>query len=89
MSFEICASGFNANVNGTYSMVSTDHWTNGTYYLWHDPWYWYISISEHQFRDEYSVARKTYEDGTEYVKPTGNYEGLYGNPNGVIVDGNC
>lgn len=91
MSFEICATGFDAGVNGTYSAIygEVDHWSNGTYYLYHDSFYWYISDSDYTWEEGHRKARKAYEVGNDYVKPTGNYTGLDGNPDGVIIDGSC
>ena len=94
MSFEICASGFDANVNGTYSMIATDIWSNGTYYIYHDSYYWYISDSQYTWEITHRVARRTYEVATDYTRVYGNgaygdYTGLDGHSSGRIADGSC
>jgi len=90
MSFEICASGFTADANGTYSMIETDHWSNGIYFIYHDSWYWYLTPSDYKYHEPNAVARKEYIVGDSTGStPIGSYNGIDGNPDGIVSNGEC
>jgi hypothetical protein len=93
MSEEICATGFSAGQNGTYSEIDRDLWYNGEYYLYRDFERWMISDSPYRFeRAEASSpghlkATKTYTPGSSPATPTGDYIGVDGNNNGHVALG--
>jgi hypothetical protein len=64
MANELCASGFGNGIDGQYNLMYTDHWTNGTYWIYKDSWWWMISTSEFLYEPTYLVAIKPYTAGT-------------------------
>lgn len=86
MANELCASGFGTAVDGNYHLVSIDHWTNGTYWIYKDSYYWMISSSEFLYETGYIVARKAYVAGSW---ADGAYTGVDGNPSGNVALGIC
>jgi hypothetical protein len=86
MANELCASGFGTAVDGNYQLMYRDHWTNGTYWIYKDSWYWMISNSEFYYGEGYIVARKAYVAGSW---ANGSYTGVDGNPSGNVALGIC
>lgn len=86
MANELCASGFGNDIDGQYDLMSVDHWTNGTYWIYKDSYYWMISTSEYMYEPGYLVARKEYVAGSW---ADGHYEGVDGNPSGDVALGTC
>jgi hypothetical protein len=68
MANELCASGFTGSlsgVNGEYKLISVDHWTNGTYWIYKDSYFWMISRSSTLYEyPDYLVAIKSYVAGS-------------------------
>jgi len=66
MANELCANGFaNPDINGTYTLYSIDLWTNGTYWIYKDSWWWMISKSPtFNYHPEYLTAIKAYVPGS-------------------------
>jgi hypothetical protein len=75
--------------DGEYIMLydttnsNTDHWKHKDkeYYVYRDPWKWFISNSNYYYREENLVAVKDYIYGSS---PVGPYVDMDGNPNGTI-----
>lgn len=86
MANELCASGFGTAVDGQYALISVDHWSNGTYWIYKDSYYWMISSSEFLYETGYLVARKAYVAGSW---ADGDYVDVDGNPSGVVALGTC
>lgn len=82
MSTTVIATGFDRDWDGTYVLTYPDKWTNGTYWLYHDSYYWYISVSQYLYGPAFSKAKMVF---TGLVDPKGNYDGIYGNPNGEVI----
>lgn len=100
----LCASGFGNDIDGTYTILRIDKyvlassnypWTNGTYYLNHDDFWWMICDSDTMFDAVNSkfplitghlMAKKAYVRGSS---PAGHYTGVDGNPSGDVVIGSC
>ena len=68
MANELCASGFTgplSGINGNYTLISRDHWTNGIYWVYKDSFFWMISTSEFIYEHpDYLVAIKEYTQGS-------------------------
>ena len=75
------ASNFGEPWDGTYTFQYTDHWSNGDYWIYRSSLYWFISDSEYLYEEPHIKARKPYVVTSD---PTGEYEGVDGNPNGVV-----
>jgi len=89
MSFQICASGFGEDWDGTYELLMGDQYEKipeRNYWVYRDSWYWFISASPYKYDVPNRKAEKIYP-GIE--DPTGNYNGIDGNPNGSIAFGHC
>ena len=94
MANEFCAYGFGEDWDGTYAVdfdkagkeSCADLWTNGSYWIYRNSYYWMISASPYLYDDRYLVARKAYEDGSS---PVGSYTGYNGNPDGAVKEGVC
>lgn len=88
MANELCASGFGTAVDGNYTMNyrDRDHWTNGTYWIYRDSFYWMISSSEFLYGTGYIVARKDYVPGSW---ANGHYDGVDGHSSGDVALGVC
>lgn len=78
----IIATGFDRAWDGVYTLYYPDHWTNGTYWIYRDSFYWYISESPYLYGDSYIKAYLVFES---VVDPRGSYIGTSGNPNGSVI----
>jgi hypothetical protein len=86
MANELCAYGFDNDIDGQYYLMYNDHWCNGTYWIYKDSFNWIISDSEFLYGEPYLKAIKQYSVGSG---PNGEYNGVSGNPNGTIALGIC
>ena len=86
MANELCASGFGNDIDGQYNLMYRDHWSNGIYWIYKDSYYWMISSSEFLYGEGYIVARREYIEGSW---ADGSYDGVDGNPSGVVALGVC
>lgn len=64
MANELCAYGFGSAIDGTYQLMYQDHWTNGTYWIYKDSFWWMISTSEFLYDTDHLVCIKTYVAGS-------------------------
>ncbi len=90
MALHICASGFGKDWDGTYEQIDFDTYgklPDQDYWIYHDSWYWFISISQYEWQESRRVAQKAFIHGI--VDPTGAYIGVGGNPNGTVSQGDC
>ena len=87
MANELCASGFSRPWDGNYTLISDGLWTNGSYFIFRDPWYWYVSSSLNLYYEPYRKASRPYD--IYNPSPAGNFTGLDGNPDGIVNLGIC
>ena len=87
-----CAYGFGEAWDGEYKLIQQDHWSNadGSYWIYHDPWFWYISDSQYRHNREHVKATKPYGRGVGGASwIDGPYSGCNGNPSGYVKLGTC
>ncbi len=81
MSNELCLTGFGSGIDGQYYLMYDSHWSNGTYWIYRDSFYWFISSSEFLYGEGYVIARKDYVAGSW---ANGSYYGVYGGSSGNV-----
>ena len=64
MANELCVSGFGNAIDGNYKLEKTDRWTNETYWIYKDSYFWIISSSPYLYETNYVKAIKKYIPGS-------------------------
>jgi len=88
---DIKAYNFGRDWDGIYSMIDTYVWSNGTYFLYTNGFYWMISESQYFFDPvnlDFSTVPGHLKAQKEYVAtstPAGTYVGVDSNPSGTVI----